>query len=96
MIAASVPEREAAAQAWLKNAFAGNPTRREAADLLLQAWWLLTENKPFDDTMPAEADRQAGWRAATQNRVVEIGWLDRAHGARAARYEPLTLAQVGL
>jgi proteasome alpha subunit len=94
-VAASVPERETAAQAWLKNAFAGNPSRRDAADLMLQTWWLLTENKPFDNTIPAEAERQAGWRAATQNRVVEIGWLDR-RSERAARYEPLTLAQAGL
>src|SRR5580692_2347762 len=30
-IAASVPEREAAAQTWLKNALANNPSRRDAA-----------------------------------------------------------------
>jgi proteasome alpha subunit len=94
-IAASVPERELAAHTWLKNALASNPSRRDAADLLLQAWWLLKEDKPFDNSIPAEAERQAGWRAATQNRVVEIGWLDR-RSERAARYEPLTLAQVGL
>ena len=52
-IAASVPEREIAAQAWLKKAFASNPSRSDAADLMLQTWWLLTENKPFDNTIPA-------------------------------------------
>src|SRR5258708_6142474 len=40
-------------------------------------------------------EREAGWRAATENRVVEIGWLNRKL-ERAARYEPLTLAQIGL
>jgi proteasome alpha subunit len=94
-IAASVSEREAAAQTWLKNALAGKTDRKEVADLLLQAWWLLKEEKPFDNTIPSEADRQAGWRAATENRVVEIGWLNRKL-ERAARYEPLTLAQIGL
>ena len=45
--------------------------------------------------MPDEAERQAGWRAATQGRVVEMGWLARK-SARAARYEALSLAQIGL
>lgn len=94
-VAASVPECEIAAHAWLKNALASNPSRRDAADLLLQAWWLLRENKPFDSNIPPEADRQAGWRTDTKNRVVEIGWLDR-RGERAARFEPLTLAQLNL
>jgi hypothetical protein len=65
------------------------------ADILLQTWWLLMEEKPFDGNIPSEADRQAGWRAATQNRVVEIGWLNR-ESRRAARYEPLTLDDIGL
>jgi len=45
--------------------------------------------------MPGEADRNAGWKAATEGRVVELGWLARK-SPRAARYEALTLAQVGL
>ena len=94
-VAASVPERETAAKEWLRNSLAGKTNRRDVAEILLQAWWLLAENKPFDTTIPAEADRQSGWRNATQNRVVEIGWLDR-HSSRAARYEPVTLAQAGL
>ncbi len=95
LVAASVPDRETAAQAWLKTALEGKTNRHEVADILLQTWWLLTEEKPFDKDIPAEADRQAGWRAATQNRVIEIGWLNRK-SERAARYEPLTLDQLDL
>ena len=95
VVAASLPDREAAAQAWLKTALTGKTERKDVVDVLLQAWWLLTENKSFDTNGPGEDECQSGWRAATQNRVVEIGWLDRKT-ARAARYEPLTLAQMDL
>ena len=95
MVAASQSEAEAAAQAWLGQALVQKTDRREAADILLQAWWRLKENKPFGDSMPDEAERQAGWRTATQGRVVELGWLARK-SARAARYEALSLAQIGL
>ena len=95
MVVASRPEAEAAAQSWLAAALAGTASRREVADLLLQAWWRLLEDKPFDATLPVEADRQAGWRSAAQKRVVELGWLART-SQRAARYETLDLAQIGL
>ena len=95
MVTASQPEPEAAAQAWLGRALGQKTDRNEAADLLLQAWWCLKENKPFDESMPDEAERQTGWRAATHGRVVEWGWLARK-SARAARYEALSQAQVGL
>jgi len=95
MIAASQPETEAEAKAWLTKALAEKPERGAAADLMLQVWWCLLENKPWGEAMPKEADRQAGWRAATQGRVVELGWLARKT-ARLAQYEPLSLAQVGL
>ncbi len=95
MVAASQPELEAPAQAWLGRALDGKTDRREVADLLLQAWWCLKENKPFGEVMPNEAERQAGWRKATQGRVVELGWLARK-SVRTARYETLSLAQIGL
>jgi len=95
MVAASLPEPEAAAKEWLTRELAQKSGRRDAVDLLLQAWWCLAEGKPFGDGIPNEADRQAGWRAATQGRVVEIGWLARK-SPRPARYETLTLAQIGL
>ncbi len=95
MVAASLPEPEAAAKDWLTRQLAQKTGRREAVDLLLQTWWCLTESKSFGDGIPSEADRQAGWRTATQGRVVEIGWLARK-SPRPARYETLTLAQIGL
>ena len=95
MVAASQPEHEAEAKAWLSGELTKTKDRGAVAELLLQAWWLLLENKSWDADMPKESERQAGWRAATQGRVVEIGWLAR-HTTRLARYEALTLAQVGL
>ncbi|MDB6109093.1 MAG: hypothetical protein JWR69_843 [Pedosphaera sp.] len=95
MVAASQPEPEAAAQAWLNGSLAGKTDRREVADVLLQAWWCLVENKPFGEGLPEEAQRQAGWRASSSERVVELGWLAR-NSPRHARYEPLSLAQAGL
>jgi proteasome alpha subunit len=95
MVAASQPEPEAAAQDWLAKTLSGKTSRREVADILLQAWWRLTENKPFGETMPGESQRQEGWRKAAQGRVVEMGWLARK-SPRPARYETLTLAQAGL
>jgi proteasome alpha subunit len=95
MVVASQPEPESAAQAWLGKALAGKKGRGEVADLLLQAWWCLKENKTFGDALPDEAARKAGWRAATKDRTVELGWLARK-SARAARYENLSLAQLDL
>ena len=95
MVAASQVEPEAEAKSWLDQALAEIKDRKVAVDLLLQAWWCLRENKPWGDAMPKETDRQTGWREATKERVVEIGWLAR-HTPRLARYETLTLAQLGL
>src|SRR5579859_6297577 len=95
IVAASQTEAEAAANAWLRKSISRDTSRADAAKLLLQAWWCLKEGKSFGDGMPGEADRNAGWKAATEGRVVELGWLAR-RSARAARYEALTLAQVGL
>src|SRR3984957_19275919 len=63
MVAASQPELEGAAQAWLSQALAQRTDRREVVDLMLQAWWCLKEHKPFGESMPNEGERQAGWRA---------------------------------
>ena len=65
------------------------------ADVLLQAWWVLVQNKAFGDTLPPEAERRDGWRKAINGRSVEMGWLARS-SARRARYGVLTLADVGL
>jgi proteasome alpha subunit len=95
IVAASQPDLEAAAQKWLSDAIVGKKNRTEVVDLLLQAWWTLMENKPFTDAQPPEAERQSGWRNALQDKVVEIGWLAR-EGSRRARFEMLTLKQLGL
>ncbi|MEO8428784.1 MAG: 20S proteasome subunit A/B [Verrucomicrobiota bacterium] len=95
VVAASQPEPEAAAQKWLNAGLAGKANRSEVAEILLQAWWCLTENKAFTESLPSEKERRDGWRAAVSGRVVEMGWLARVC-QRSARYQNLTLAQVGL
>jgi hypothetical protein len=95
ILAASQPEPEAVAQKWLKEAMQGKTNRSEAAEILLQAWWCVAENKPLTDSIPAEEQRKTGWREATKGKVIEIGWLAR-QSARAARYQPLTLSDLGL
>jgi proteasome alpha subunit len=95
VVAASQPEPETAAQTWLARALDGKTDRREVADLLLQAWWCLVAGKPFGEGLPPEGDRQAGWRGATRERVVELGWLAR-NSSRPAHYEALSLTQAGL
>jgi proteasome alpha subunit len=95
VVAASQPEPEAEAKAWLEKVLAEQTDRKAAVDLMLQAWWCLLENKPWGAGFPDEPERKAGWRTATQGRVVEIGWLAR-NSSRQAHYEALTLGQVGL
>ena len=90
----SQSETETAAQEWLDGAAAGKTERPEVVDLMLQAWWCLLENKPFNQEMPSEAERRAGWRQRAKGHVVEIGWLAR-QSARAPRFEMMTLQQLG-
>jgi proteasome alpha subunit len=95
ILTASQPEAEAAGQKWLKEALQGKSNRKEAADILLQAWWCMSENKWLTDPFPAEEQRRAGWRETTKGKTIEIGWLAR-QSARAARYQTLTLSDLGL
>jgi hypothetical protein len=95
LVAASQAELEAGAQAWLTRVIAEKPDRKAAVELMLQAWWCLVENKTWGDAMPNESERQAGWKEAVKKREVEIGWLARKT-PRIAKYETLTLAQMGL
>lgn len=95
VVVSSQPDPETAAQTWLTQVVAGKNNRKEVVDLMLQAWWCLTENKSFTESQPPEADRQSGWRIAVSGKVVEIGWLAR-QSQRLARFEMLTLNQVGL
>ncbi|MFM8470134.1 MAG: 20S proteasome subunit A/B [Limisphaerales bacterium] len=91
-VAATTPEAEAAAKDWLTKAIVGQTDRAAVADLLLQAWWVLTENKSFTDALPAEAARREGWKKAVSGKTVEAGWLARSDSARA-RF--VSLAQLG-
>jgi len=88
-VAAAEPEREKAAQDWLNQTLANTQDRKQVVERLLQAWWRLIENKDFSDKTTDE------WRGALQDKIVEIGWLDRKTD-RQARYVPLTLAEIGL
>lgn len=95
ILAASQPEAEVAGQKWLRENAEGKTERKEVADLLLQAWWCVTENKGMTDPLPGPEQRQAGWRESTKGKTVELGWLAR-RSPRSAKYQPLTLAELGL
>src|SRR5215469_8062214 len=54
VVAASTPETEASAKAWLEKMIAERNNRKSVADLMLQAWWCVVENKPWGAEMPNE------------------------------------------
>ena len=95
VVAGGLPDPEKAAQEWLTRNAAGKSERGDMVDLLLQAWWCLIENKSFAENLPTEEERRAGWRAGVNGKTVEIGWLAR-RSQRLARFETLTLTQIGL
>ena len=70
------PEPEKAATSWLVEQLAGKTNREQIIDVLLQAWWVMRENKSFSE-IPSEDERRKGWHETTKDRVLEIGWLDR-------------------
>ncbi len=83
-VVGSNPETEKAALTWLNSELAGKTDRQQIVETFLQAWWMLRENKSFTE-LPSEADRRAGWRESTKDRVLEIAWLDRT-SPRQARF----------
>ena len=95
VVAASQSDAEAKAQTWLNQTLAGKGDRNGIVEVLLEAWWCLTENKPFGDGLPSDAERRDGWRKAVNGRSVEVGWLVRKSNRRA-RYEELTPALASL
>ncbi len=95
VVAASLAETEAAAQKWLNETLASQADRAIVAETLLQAWWCANDNRSFTESLPSEAERRDGWRKAVNGRTVEIGWLSR-NSAPRAKYQPVTLAQLGL
>jgi proteasome alpha subunit len=94
-VCASQSDTETVAQKWLTENVKGKTDRKQVADLLLQAWWMLVFGKSFVTATPKESERQAGWRADLGEKVVEIGWLNR-NTSRLVRYESLSTAQLGL
>ena len=92
-VAAGKPELGTAAEQWLAEALKGKTKRAEIADLCLQAWWCLVENKPLAES--SENDRRAGWRSATEGRIIEIGWLARKT-SRPVRFQMLSLNDLKL
>jgi proteasome alpha subunit len=94
MIAAPDPENEALARKWLGDAVKEKTNRAEVAELILQAWARLSEQKSWTDPAPDETAR-TGWRESARDRTVEIGWLAR-QGPRPARYRGLTISELGL
>ena len=95
LVAASEPDREAAAQTWLNGFLPATADRARWVELFLQAWWGLVENKSFAGESPSEEMRRAGWREAIRGKVVEVGWLAR-QGARPARFEWVAFERFGL
>jgi proteasome alpha subunit len=94
-VVASQPEPETAAVKWLSGQINETTGREQASRLLLEAWWCLTENKAFDETIPKEEERQRGWKESTRDKVIELGWLART-SPRHARYETLSVSQLKL
>lgn len=95
LVAASNADAQKEAQAWLTAAIKTETSRKEVADTFLQAWWILTEGRSFTESSPGESERREGWKKAIAGKTVELGWLNRKT-TRRARYEPLTLAALGL
>jgi hypothetical protein len=86
-VVAASPEAEKAAAQWLARQFPDKHDKLSRAAIIesmLQAWWILQENKSFTE-LPPEEERRAGWRSALVERVLEIGWLDR-NASRPARF----------
>lgn len=93
LVAAGKQESETAAQSWLTETLSARNDRAHAAELLLQAWWCLTQNKPLADT--GEEERRAGWRSTLEGKVLEAGWLARKF-SRAARFQNLSRTELGV
>ncbi len=95
MVVTDTAESESAAQTWLASQLPADSTLARAADVLLQAWWCVTANRTFGDSLPNEDERRASARKAAAGKVIEAGWLARK-SARAGCYAPLTARELGL
>lgn len=88
IVAAPSPEIESAAASWLAANLDSSAAPATAARLLLEAWWLLSSGHDFNNAVPDPAEREAGWRAATRDAQLELGFLNRST-RRPVRYEVL-------
>lgn len=95
LIASPPTLAEAAVHDWMQKELREFSDRKRVADFILQAVWCVTTGKSFDASMPGESERHDGWRDWVDGKVVEIGWLDRQAKGKA-RYQPLTLKDLGL
>lgn len=93
-VAASQPDAEAAAVAWLRATLDGITDRSAAAERLLEAWWRLETGRSFTEPVGA-AEAQNGWRETLGSRTLEVGWLARESGRRA-RFAQMSLSELGL
>lgn len=84
IVVGSHPESEKAATTWLNHQLSGQTDRDIVIESFLQAWWVLREGKSFAE-IPPEDERRKGWRESTQDKVLEIAWLDRK-SQRPARF----------
>jgi hypothetical protein len=56
---------------------------------------MVLEKRSFEQAIPAESERQAGWRKAIEGRKVEAALLSRDRGLRV-RYRLLENSELGL
>ena len=88
LVVAPDADLEAGATRWLHPQLDPSLPWTSVARLLLEAWWLVSTGTPFDAPLPSATEREQGWRAATADARVELGWLNR-RSSRTARYETL-------
>jgi proteasome alpha subunit len=94
-VVAHAAEAESAAQVWLRSVLVPGLDRKQAVELLLQAWGLLEAHHRFDQELPPESERRELWRQRAEGRELELGWLERA-GRKRSRFERLRRDQLGL
>ncbi len=78
---------------WLSKQEVSNLDWKAMADRILQAWWLMRDERFFTDNLPDEPERRAGWQEAAKEKTIELGWLNRL-GPKPARFQMLDAAEL--